>query len=465
MKRIAVFGACAPVGFGDALQYYNLLNILSSKIENNNFSLTFLSPVLKKWLITFKDLKLKHFWIDISYSPLLTIVRYKDNFIRKDDILKLHLHTGKFDAYNENIKGMYKQALVGLIRKNARIFDSIENITSIPVFKLLYRHGFDAGIIGGHTLGGGGLYGYVQSYRAVSLMVKGPIVLAPTSLSLMGFKHSIELSGTLRPLLSRFEHIYVRGPYTLKLIKKLFGLSGNRVSMCLDSGFWHLLDPVLSQLVRRNRYTRKERIRVLIYPRKDFFYAYNKNTVYSHYLYCLKNLITKLSKKYDCELVIVPSTINGNPFGAPKAVQDLVHVLKSNMSNYAENSIRVEKPRTLVESLRLFSSSDLVVTSYMHAGVMALSAGVPAVFILPKLDIKVLDVLRYLRLRKDEFFLDMFDTKLLRSENLFKKVQNVIENLEHYKKTVFYTVDKALQDAQRTINNIVKLMFGNGETT
>jgi len=463
MRSITVFGACSPNGFGDALQYYNLLNSLNNKLSNP--SLVFLCPGLKERLTMFKGLKIKHIWISFNYSPLLIVTRYRHSFIRKEDVSRLYSSISKkVDTYNEKTKRSYVDMLVKTLRSklkmftyNTRIVDNVENIISLPVFNLIYRPNFDVGVVGGHTLGGGGLTGYVQFYRTVNLMVKGPKIITPISLSLLGFRRNIELLERLKPLLKGFDYIYVRGPYSLKLIKKLFDVDEDKINMCLDSGFWHLLDPVLSQLVR-NRLARKNRIRVLIYPRKGYFYLYSKDVLYRYYLHCLKSLVMKFFKKYDCEFVIVSSTINGKPLSAPEAVQDFIYELKELERLNSTNFVRVEKPKTLVDSLRLSGSADLVVTSYMHAGIMALSAGVPTIFILPELDIKVLDVLGYLGLSKDEFFIDMLDIKSLRPENLLKKAQNIIENLEYYKQTIIHLVDKALPDAQRAIDSIVKLV-------
>lgn len=463
MKRLAVFGAVSPNGLGDALQYYNLLNSLSNKL--NNLSLAFLCPELKERLIAFKGLKIKHFWVSVNYNPLFMITQYRPRFIRKEDILRLYSSIHEDSTYDEKTERPYIDALAKTLRSKFRMFtdnaiivDSIEDVMSLPIFNLIYRTNFDAGVVGGHTLGGGGLARYAQFYRAVNLMVRGPKIITPISLSVLGFKLNIELSKRLKPLLKGFDHIYVRGPYSLELIKRLFNVNEDKVNMCLDSGFWHLLDPVLSQLAR-DQCVKRERIRVLIYPRKTYFYVYGKDTLYRYYLHCLKSLVAELLKKYDCEFVVASSTINGNPLGAPKAVRDFIRVLKEIGRLNSTDFIRVETPKTLIDFLRLSGSADLVVTSYMHAGITALSAGVPAIFMLPKLTIKVLDVLRYLGLSKDKFYIDMFDVKSLKPENLFKKAQNIIENLEHCKETVIHAVDKALLDVQHAIDNIVKLVM------
>jgi polysaccharide pyruvyl transferase WcaK-like protein len=289
-------------------------------------------------------------------------------------------------------------------------------------------------------------------------MVKGPIILAPISLSLIGFKHDIKLSKFLKYTLKKFSKIYVRGPYTFELIKILFDIDENKMSMCLDSGFWHLLDPMLNQLVR-NGHVEKKRVRILILPRMDYFYAYNKNILYEYYLRCLKDLILRLSKKYDCEFIIASYTVDNSRFSASKAAKDLIYALKNNIEKLdLTDLVYIERPRTLIDSLRLFSSADIVVTSYMHAGIVALSAGIPTVFILPRFDIKVLDVIRYLNLPVDKFFIDMFNSTFLRSDSVLNLFEGIIKNLEYYKSVITYAVDKALPDAQCFIDNAIKLV-------
>jgi len=188
----------------------------------------------------------------------------------------------------------------------------------------------------------------------------------------------------------------------------------------------------------------------------DYFYAYNKSILYKYYLHCLKHLILRLSKKYDCEFIIASYTVNNNSFSASKTIEDLIDALKNNVERL---DLYVKKPRTLIDSLRLCSSADIVVTSFMHAGIAALSAGVPTLFILPKLDIKALDVIRYLNLAINNFFLDMFDPTSLRSDNALNLLENIIKNLEYYKSIVTRAIDKALPDAQHFVDDAVKLVM------
>jgi len=265
MKKIAVFGACSPIGFDDALQYYNLLNSLGNKLSDT--SLMFLCPDLRRWLGVFCGLKMKHFWVDINYNPLYTVLQYKHMYIGKEDV-KFCSCVNEFDTYaricNEKTKKSYIDMLFKFLRLGLGTFvneneiaENILSLASLSTYKLISEFNFDVGFVGGHTLAGGGLTGYTQFYRSVAFMVKGPIILAPISLSLIGFKHDIKLSRFLKYALKKFNKIYVRGPYTFELIKMLFDIDENRMSMCLDSGFWHLLDPVLSQLVRNSHVEKK----------------------------------------------------------------------------------------------------------------------------------------------------------------------------------------------------------------
>ena len=171
-------------------------------------------------------------------------------------------------------------------------------------------------------------------------------------------------------------------------------------------------------------------------------------------------MILRLSKKYDCEFIIASYTVDNSSFSASKAVEDLIDALKNNIEKLdLMDLVYVEKPRTLIDNLRLCSSADIVLTSFMHAGIVALSAGTPTVFILPRLDIKVLDVIRYLNLSVNKFFIDMFDPVSLRSDNVLNLLENIIKNLEYYKSVVTRAINKALPDAQYFIDDAVKLVM------
>jgi len=117
---------------------------------------------------------------------------------------------------------------------------------------------------------------------------------------------------------------------------------------------------------------------------------------------------------------------------------------------------------SLKEIYGFLASVDLLVTSRMHAGITAMGAGVPALFLLPSEDVKVLDILSFLNLEADDFIIDIFNPKTMRAENIQQKFQSMIDNIGDVKQMVdkgidekfilllfLYVVSKTLADSMR----------------
>jgi len=121
-------------------------------------------------------------------------------------------------------------------------------------------------------------------------------------------------------------------------------------------------------------------------------------------------------------------------------------------------SIQVVKPNNLFDTFKLYGSADLVISSFMHGGITALSLGVPALFVLPRADIKVLDVLSFIGLDTDSFFIDAFNANSLRTENILRKVGKILENLEYYKKTVESVVNRAMPTVELPVKTLANLL-------
>jgi len=94
----------------------------------------------------------------------------------------------------------------------------------------------------------------------------------------------------------------------------------------------------------------------------------------------------------------------------------------------------------------------------MHGGIMALSAGVPTVFAVPSVDVKVLDVLSYLNLDAKYFLIDMFNFNALRAEKLIDRIGTVIENLDYYKRIVESAVNRALPTVELPVRTLAKFL-------
>lgn len=96
---------------------------------------------------------------------------------------------------------------------------------------------------------------------------------------------------------------------------------------------------------------------------------------------------------------------------------------------------------------------DLVITSRMHAGIMAMSAGVPAIIVLPRMEQKSIEVLNYLELEEMHHFEDM-----LRLSWLPEKVEYAVENLSEMRKTVDSAVEKKLDDVIKPVEWIKEVV-------
>ena len=136
----------------------------------------------------------------------------------------------------------------------------------------------------------------------------------------------------------------------------------------------------------------------------------------------------------------------------------MLHVLRRRENDSCLKLLQIVIPKNLVEVYELYDSSDMVVTSRIHGGISALSLGVPALFVLPLVETKVLDVLSFLGLDINSFLVDMFDADALKSENIINKIGNILENLDYYKKTVESAVKKALPTLELPVKTLINLL-------
>jgi polysaccharide pyruvyl transferase WcaK-like protein len=101
---------------------------------------------------------------------------------------------------------------------------------------------------------------------------------------------------------------------------------------------------------------------------------------------------------------------------------------------------------------------DLVITSRLHGGITAMSAGSPVLFLAPGGDVKVLDVLSSVGLDANDFMIDLFDAKQLRLENLVSRVKVLLDDTDSYQKMVRMSVDAALPQVELPVRALAQLM-------
>lgn len=313
-----------------------------------------------------------------------------------------------------------------------------------PVCRTFFS--FDAGILSGHTITGDFSSFNIQYNYLRSVVPRGPVVTSPISLSRLSLEYCQNKDRyklkNLRKSLEELDFIFVRGPYSQRILKEEFNIS-DKVAIALDNGFGlrsFYPDARLTGLLK------KRALKIIIFPRKEFFEFYNKMELYKPYLESLVGLIEWLIKRYDAEIHLALQVTDNHVGRRLSGIDDVLTLFekRSLESNQFLKHLQIFQPSNVLDAFQFYSSADVIVSSYMHGGIMALSAGVPSIFIAPLNDIKILDILATLGLNSDSFLIDMFDNQVLTATNFIEKTSNVIENLESYRDTIKNTVDRLL---------------------
>jgi len=457
-RKIAVAGVVTPRGLGDALQYCVTIKLLQKFFPKAE--VTFFCPELKSGSSVFKALNLN--------AHLLDLGPVGQEYVLGSLLLQLFLHksTSKREKKSHSQSSDEKaNMLLRIIKLCVRLYG--KHIATYIIDKyvnsfVMKSFSFDASIFGGHTICGG-IYPFIHKYEALRSATDGPMVTSPVSISNLALKHyerenskfkkNIMLK-RLRHSLQKFDFIYTRGPYSLKILRDYLNIDERKVAMALDSGFGaKLIYPGV-----KSSKTLKKKLKILIFPRKDYFYIYKREDLYKLYLNSFVELILWLSKNFDVEVYLSSQTVDVkyNMMGGQAAVNDLLSILEKHDNKHLKY-LKSVKPEGLVAACKLSSSMDLVITSYMHGGIMALSLGVPAFFILPSADIKVLDTLSFLGLDVNSFLIDAFAPNLLKTENLVNKIGKVVENLKFHKKSLENTINRTLPTIELPVKKLVVL--------
>ncbi|MHA1827550.1 MAG: polysaccharide pyruvyl transferase family protein, partial [Candidatus Heimdallarchaeaceae archaeon] len=452
MRKVVVAGVVTPRGLGDALQYCVAVKLLNNLLSEAD--ITLMCPDLKNGLFVFKNLNINANFVDLNPAGYLVLWR----LLRSSLINRRRLRNEKTEVTKKKVNQLkIHPRIIKTAKRAYEKYFTFYNVDKFISSVFLRSFQFDAGIIGGHTLGEA-IYRYIVEYDTISSVVNGPLITSPFSVSKVGLEHfgqkasifkRILMMKRLRNSLRRFDFIYIRGPQSLEILRDYLGINEQKIGMALDSGFGLRL--IHNSLVTSKTLKREKR-RIVIVPRKDYFYIYDRKDLYPLYLNTLADFILWLYENFDCEIVLSSQSIVSD------VIHDLMHVLRRRGNDLCLKLLQIVIPKNLVEAYELYDSSDMVVTSRMHGGILALSLGVPALFVLPLVETKVLDVLSFLGLDINSFLVDMFDADALKSENIINKIGNILENLDYYKKTVESAVKKALPTLELPVKTLINLL-------
>lgn len=404
-------------------------------------------PYLKDNFSVFKGMNFDVSFLDSSFMGCLSIYRLLGARARSSKISQNDSHI------TPAIPRTTLRPLNILYRKLNRHLPPVNWHDKFTSLYMLRHLQFDAGILGGHTCTID-LQDYIMKYDVIRSTVKGPIVTSPISISILALKEGTSLfnrkliMSKLRSSLQKFEFIYVRGPYSLKILRDHLNIEN--VGMALDTGFG-------IRLTHPQSIPRKGKKRIVIIPRRNYFDIYGREKLYKLYLNAIANFIIWAYENLDCEIFLSSQTINR------ESIDDLLNILRQRRFYSILKSLRIVIPKSIVEMCNLYGSSDLVISSYMHGGITSLALGVPAFFIMPFTDIKLLDILAFLDLDRRTFAIDMFNSESLKPENLIDKIGNITENLEYYKNIINSAIDKRLITLEHPIRTLINLQNGKNQ--
>jgi len=453
MKKVIVAGVVTPKGLGDALQYYittKLLNDLLPEAE-----ITLMCPDLINSLFVFENLSINAKLVDLNPAGYLAFRR----LLRSSFPLKKHKSTSVKTEITKKrrMKSLRKYLkIIKVIRDTYKKYFTFYNADRFISSVFLRDCRFDAGMVGGHTLGDI-IYRYITQYDVFNSVVSGPLVMSPISISKVGLEHfgrggsifkKALMVKRLSHSLQKLDFIYTRGPLSLEILRYYLNINEEKTGMALDSGFGARL---LSNSFATSKTSARKKRRIIIVPRRDYFYVFNREKLYPLYLKSMTDFILWLSKNFDGEIFLSSQNLVSD------AINDINRVLRKRGNNLLLKTLQIFVPTNLVDACKLYSSSDMVVTSRMHGGITALSFGVPVLFVLPSADTKLLDVLSFLGLDINSFLVDMFDVNSLKTENFVSKAENILENLDYYKKIVGFAVNKALPTLELPVKTLIKL--------
>jgi len=454
MVRILLAGVVSPRGLGDALQY--LVGAFLAFKQIPEAELEVFAPATTSDFVS----ECSNIGKRVKILPGLQEVSAITSIIRKtarmnSSILKREFFE-KFevDTYADFPRYLGKVLLP--LKTIAKFLYGVYYENGVSIFyvrpalcRLFMGSNYDGGFIGGHTIEASAFFDYLTVYNCARSIVKGPLVTYPISASSLGLRRREKHLEKLRRSLSRLDAIFVRGKHSYDILSTL--IDPDKLLMALDSGFGiRLLYENPGAVYKTSELT------VCIVPRKDYFYVYDLGEeIYAKYLSSLKQLIEVLNH-LGAEILLVPHTLK-SPIDTQNITdEDAVSDLLKFFDERTKKSIKVVKPRIVLASARAFCSCDIVITSRVHAGIIALAYGKPVVFFMPRDDVKMLDVLSYLGLNEKRYVVDSFNPK--EYERLIPTVMDLLQNLTKESRIIEYAVGKRLLEVEKPAKLMKKLI-------
>lgn len=433
--NILVLGTIRPESIGDLLQYVTTVHIM----RRTGFNITFMAPLTLELLSNFENLNIKVPCVDSSIIKLFAFLNGNKYF---DD---------STSQYKKSSIKHFRELLYRLYTSKLPYATPISWFDAQIILSKLKRHTYSAGALIGHTISTPSIHHYVLNYKIIRELVKGPIITFPISISVNALKLLSKYNRyyTIKQLKSILEefHIFVRGPFTLKLLREVIGLENAKIA--LDSGFG------IKELISLNQFKRQSR-RDIIYPeeyvvftlRKDLHYYYGNNKSYQHYLNLVLNTLLEFIKDRNYRVCFLKHSTSWD------ATHHLISMLyRSQGTSLFDNKILIFNITDLTSICRVLSSARLVITSYMHIGIISMVLGVPTLFLQPVGEVKLLDIFSFLKI--PPLIIDTFNPKV-RESDLRERISWILDNMEVLTDLITNAIEQRYSTLYDPVNYLIK---------
>jgi polysaccharide pyruvyl transferase WcaK-like protein len=430
---------------GDLLQDYVTIKLIDRNIPDSNF--VFATPGYEVALLTQLQ--------NVSMTPSLSELTSFGHLTRALRSLASGNLPDVEPRGSRKHGGMLpepKDVAMSILKKRYHESSCAIRCIRPAIARATLKRSFDATTIPGHTIEKSAFFEYVMTYSTSRAMTNGPVITFPISISRTALGQSKTRERLLKHSLQRLDTVFVRGPYSFELLSNY--MDSKRIMMAPDSGF-----AIKSLHSLRTTKKKDGAIRLAIIPRKDYHVTHGKLELYKTYVDVLAKLVSWLIQTLAAEVHLVPHTIRDGDHSGLDDVSAIEDLLGHFESETKTGQLKVFHPKSPLDTYRLFSQMDLVVTSRMHAGVLAMSAGSVAFFLIPSEDVKVLDIMSSLGLDSTDFIIDMFDTRQFTFGNIRDKVKVLLDQNTEFTKRVTSGVDRVMPQVElpaRTLSQLLR---------
>jgi hypothetical protein len=435
MNRVLVAGVVSVAGLGDALQCY-------------------VGALLVKRVMPYSEVIIHVSGPKSELLPRDTWINYSASLVEQSSISYILKRRLQSEANQSSTSHFSHASSAGAISRllpcmmQRYYMSKTVNLYARPALcKLLNMESYDCGLVGGHTIEISAFFEEVLTYRCARVVTRGPLISFPLSISALGLSARRKHLDLLKRSLNVFDAIFVRGSFSRNIITKF--MDEDRVFIGLDAGFGvRLLNP-------KPWRTSRERLVMGIIPRRDYFYFYQREGMYAEYLKALKKLI-EYATANNLEVLLIPHSLRSNTTSIELSDENAIEDLLGIIGEEHRRKIKVAVPKDLLEDIRLLSSLDVLVTSRMHAGILALAYDIPSIFFQPKDDVKVLDLLSMLGFKPDKYLVDCFNPKCY--DRLYVSLKQIIGELSRESKIIKDAVDRSIETLELPVRLAAKLL-------